>query len=331
MKIEEIKYKSFLEFAKDVLFPGGNLYKRLNNFVYRGERTRAYKLLPGALREDNLDKLFCHKKPIDNQAQWLTWQVYAEYSLIREFYKVANNGGLKVPRVDAISQNYNDLFPTELHHRTGVYKWISDDVADLAALAQHYGVLTRLLDWSYDLYVALYFACVGAIKAYEEEGFKDDDTIVIWALNANYIQFLQPTTSRIPLKFVVPPYHDNPNLNAQKGVLSYWEVDVPSHMEQAKELQKGIVRLTDRSPLDVLLQAYCDAYPGKNEDLVLLYKLEIPVQESIAVYNYLNNLGYTASKLFPGYDGVVKDMEEKAIFQRVIEQLLVSGDLTNKL
>jgi len=317
MKIENIKYNSFLEFIEDVLLPSGNLHKHLFGFVYRGERTNKYKLLPGALRKDQIDKLFRNNKPIDNQAEWLTWQVHAEYSLLRDFYKASNYNGLKVPKNDAISKNYIDAFPSELWHRGGTYKWLSDDIADLAALAQHYGVLTRLIDWSYDLYVAIYFACMGAIKAREKVEFQEGDTIVIWALNADYIQFLQPTTSRIPLNFVVPPYHDNPNLNAQKGVLSYWEVDVPSGMEQAKELQKGIVRLTDRTPLNDLLQQYCDANSGRDDAFVLLYKLEIPVQECVVAYEHLRSLGYTAAKLFPGYDGVVKNMDEDAVFEKV--------------
>ena len=36
----------------------------------------------------------------------------------------------------------------ELLQQTGYFKWISDDIAELAALAQHYGVLTRLIDWA---------------------------------------------------------------------------------------------------------------------------------------------------------------------------------------
>jgi hypothetical protein len=158
---------------------------------------------------------------------------------------------------------------------------------------------------------------MGAIKQRDKEDFKDNDTLVIWALNAHYIQFLQPTISRIPLNFVVPPYHDNPNLNAQKGLLSYWEVYVPSMMEQAQELQRGLVCLTDRTPLDQLLQNYCDTCSGKNETLVLLYKIEFPVRECLVIYEYLREMGYTAAKLFPGYDGVVKSMYENMLFEKI--------------
>ena len=50
---------------------------------------------------------------------------------------------------------------------------------------------------------------------------------------------------------------------------------------------------------------------------VLLYKLEFPVKECVVAYEYLRSLGYTAAKLFPGYDGVVKNMEEDTIFEKV--------------
>lgn len=307
MKIENIKYNSFLDFFNDVLSPSGKLYDKFLGFVYRGERTNRYKLLPGALREDKIDQLFSVYKTVKGREQWLTSQVYAEYSLLREFYRFSNNNGLKVPKVDAISRTYNNFFPEEFIHRRETTKWISDDIADLAALAQHYGVLTRLLDWTYDLHVAIYFASIGAIKAkVNNKNFEKDDTIVIWALNSLQIQLLQATMSRIPLNFVVPPYHDNPNLNAQKGLLSYWEVLVPDSIGQG--FQENVI-LTDRTPLNELLQKYCDR-DGDLDDRILLYKLEFPVEDCVAAYEYIRKLGYTAAKLFPGYDGVVKHMDE---------------------
>lgn len=316
MKIENIKYNSFDEFLTDVILPTGELKKKLDGFIFRGERTSKRKLLPGALREEQVDKVFAMSKPIGEQWKWLTHQFYAEYSLLREFYKSANHNGLKVPKVDSIDKNYVDVFPTELFEHTGYIKWISDDIAELAALAQHYGVLTRLIDWSFEIYVALYFASIGAIKNRKKEIFDTTDTIVIWALNDYYIQFLQPTVSRIPLKFVVPSYYNNPNLNAQKGILSYWEVDVPSMRQLAMDMD-NFIALTDRTPLDVLLQRYCKSNSEKDNDLTLLYKFEFPVTDCFAAYGFVRDMNYTAARLFPGYSGIVQDMDEISLFFEV--------------
>lgn len=316
MKIETIKYNSFDEFLVDVILPSGELKKKLDGFIFRGERTNKRKLLPGALREDQVDRVFALSKPIGNQWMWLTNQVRAEYSLLREFYKSANHNGLKVPKVDIIDKNYVDVFPTEMLHFQGYFKWISNDIAELAALAQHYGVATRLIDWSFEIYVALYFASIGAIKNRKRTVFDSNDSIVIWALNDHYIQFLQPTVSRIPLKFVVPSYYNNPNLNAQKGILSYWEVDVPSMTETMMHIDNRI-ELTDRTPLDELLQQYCEKEPEKDVNLTLLYKLEFPVKDCLAAYGYIREMNYTAARLFPGYAGIVQDMNEMSLFYEV--------------
>ena len=131
---------------------------------------------------------------------------------------------------------------------------------------------------------------------------------------------MQPTTERIPLNFVVPAYCDNPNLNAQKGVLTYWEQYVPSSIEETKMIfEENRVVLTDRTPLDELLKKYCDEHKERDSAFTLLYKFEIPVSECIHVYEFLKKMNYTASRLFPGYAGVVKDMEEETLFYRIKE------------
>lgn len=312
MKIEHIKYEDLRQFLFSTTMPEGELFGKLEGFVFRGESSNKYKLLPTALRAEKKIELWDGlEMPIDNQSEWENWQIYAEYAKLRQFFKLANNSGIKVPRVESIFKNYIDAFPSDHIFRKNDYRWLPDEIAELAALAQHYGLPTRLLDWTFEMNIALYFASTGAINRQLEGQCDKNDTVVIWALNAQYIQFLQSSTSRIPLNFVVPAYSGNPNLNMQKGVLSYWEVEMLSTFNETSAMFNGKApRLVDRTPLDELLGTYCN--DGKDEHIILLYKIEIPVEQSVNIYKYINRMGYGAAKVFPGYAGVIKEMNEVA-------------------
>lgn len=82
--------------------------------------------------------------------------------------------------------------------------WLSEDLYEIAGLAQHYGLPTRLLDWSQDIYVSLYFACIGAMNSIKNNGFTDDN-IVLWASFILYAQQIRlsccPCLSWLPGSF----------------------------------------------------------------------------------------------------------------------------------
>ena len=61
-----------------------------------------------------------------------------------------------------------------------LYKNLGEDLQKYA-LAQHYGVPTRMLDWSYSPYIAAFFAFGDAGSISESEHIRE---VAIWALNA---------------------------------------------------------------------------------------------------------------------------------------------------
>ncbi len=57
-----------------------------------------------------------------------------------------------------IFEHYEKWLMQEFALRTKSFSFESEHFIDLIARAQHYGLPTRLLDWTYDRYIALYFA-----------------------------------------------------------------------------------------------------------------------------------------------------------------------------
>jgi hypothetical protein len=189
-------------------------------------------------------------------------------------------------------------------------KWLSYDLAELAWLSQHYGVVTRMLDWTFDIFVALFFAADGALRHNLKNDTVPNENMVIWALNSFYLKNL-----KLPLKFIVPPYSGNVNLNAQKGILTYWEIEVDHTWTWLNNgASYNNCKPADRTSLYELLPNY-PPLTDNPDDLInnpiVLYKFEIPVKDCIEVKEFLKKWGYSKSKLFPGFSSVAQEVCEQ--------------------
>jgi hypothetical protein len=270
--------------------------------IFRGVSSDKYELIPSALRKDNKTNLW-QMAEFEGCGDDLEFsQMRVEYSLLRRFFNKCDYNGLYIPNVKRIRNSLicddpNDFFIKE--------KWLPEDLYELAALAQHYGIPTRLLDWSRDIFVALYFASIGAIKK-----ACNGDYMLLWILDAEdaATSRLCMDTEDFPLKIFTPPYYGNPNLSAQKGIFTLWEIIKPIKSYTPFCIDNHVK--IDRTPLDVFIKEY---FESKGQDRTILYKIKIPTCESRALYQYLKNIKYDASRLFPGYNGIAQCVKEDGL------------------
>jgi hypothetical protein len=162
------------------------------------------------------------------------------------------------------------------------------------ALARHYGVPTRLLDWTRLGSVAAYFA------ASDRNAHKDPSgKLVVWALDSEFVAraraYLQP---RVCL--VTPPRASNPNMHAQAGLFVLWWDD-----PETTDLADVVARMAERD----------DEIDG-HVPVPVMVRFELPRAEAPKLLRLLRDEQIDAARMFPGYDGVVAAMKQRRLWDQ---------------
>lgn len=288
---------------------GGTLYNLLSSsFVFRGHSSEKWTLLPSALREgvfmndfySDEHRTSSHTSPTASDNECL--QIINEFNVLRDFFEKCDKSGLPVPEVKRLRDMIFQSVPADLLFK--YEEWIPVDFYELVSLAQHYGMPTRLLDWSYDILVALYFA-VSGVKTLDKDNYSEN--IVIWALDSHLADFAYYKSS--PLRMIRPRYDGNANIIAQKGLFSFWSV-----MKGLKPgTQKYDMAPTNRKPLDQLVM---ENFPQK--DKPLMYCIKIANKNLSVLYDYLKRYHVEAATIYPGYRGVIDSIKEHQKFMSIV-------------
>lgn len=282
----------------------------LSGYAFRGHSKEKYELLPSILREENrylIHSLTWRKAKASSfvPSDYELTQIQSEYVLLRDFYRTADRHGLKVPESEYLRRFLAGRFDITfmLNHKKGD-KWIPFYLQETAALAQHYGLPTRLLDWTYDPYIAAYFALKGATDL--------NGKIVIWCLNTITIANEVNLNNDFPLKLITPPYFSNTNLSAQKGVFTHIE------SELHPEILFGNNPLVDRRPLNQFINDLPPESLSTSQPLLL--KITLPVHHAENAYSLLEEHGYGDARIYPGYGGVVKQVMNQKLISQSLRQ-----------
>jgi hypothetical protein len=292
----------------DALSPHSMWGERPDWWIFRGQGDASWDLTPSAFRK--LQHFDYGRGPYQPLATHRD-QIEQEALLIRLFVSGINEQGGELPTEAAFGlTNWHEIDriverAAAADDPEGDSIWPPRHLQQLFALGQHYGLPTRLLDWSERGRVAAYFAAEAA-RRMEEVG-RPTKQIAVWAYSSVHDVAAEfwDGSAWTPL-IVRVPRSRNPNLHAQGGVFSV--------------LVNATLRPGDEATLPTLNQLIVSRAAEvsvRPRTVPLLFKLCLQSCHAGELLRLLRYEHISSTYLFPGYDGVIRGITERRLWDHV--------------
>ena len=274
---------------------------------FRGHERAIWSLVPSAFRKNPLGYRVPRLAPLSK----LEDQARAEYAAIQEFVGLADSVGLDLPASHVwFNPALHDM--RRFNRQFWETEWPSSETLDTLGLAQHHGIPTRLLDFTYDPLVAAIFACQEWISRspLKKTARRPPlaQRIELWAVDLRILRRARERSLVSPdrIREVVVARAPNAFLHAQQGFFLV-DDDVGGDWVAGKGSRPLDEVITERAAHWARFRAL---WPEHRVQEHVVTRLQAPAHCAHDLVRLIGHEGKTRAHIMPSHDMVRRSLED---------------------